>query len=241
MAARALMSAGEVIVAADAERLAARAADFIAERASQDFRLVLAGGSTPRALYERLASDAYRDRIDWAGVHIFFGDERCVPHDHPRSNYHMAFETLLSHVPIPAQQIHPIPTGTQLQEDARSYEVLLKDFYGSSTLDPARPLFDLVLLGLGSDGHIASLFPGDPALDERQDWALGVMREEPRITLTFPALESSKAIAFLVTGAEKAAAMRAARARDKSIPAGRLQPQGELFWFLDEDAAGARP
>jgi len=237
------MSAGEAIVAQDAERLVVRAADFIAERASQvaNFRLVLAGGSTPRALYERLASDAVRDRIDWSRVHIFFGDERCVPLDHPRSNYHMAHETLLSHVPIPAQQIHPIPTGKRLEDAARSYEALLKNFYGSSTLDPAVPIFDLVLLGLGSDGHTASLFPGDPALDERQEWVAGIMREEPRITLTFPALESSSAIAFLVTGAEKAAAVRAARAGDTSIPAGRLQPQGELFWFLDEAAAGARP
>lgn len=237
------MSAGEAVVAQDAQRLAARAADFIAERASQvpNFRLVLAGGSTPRSLYERLASDAFRERIDWARVHIFFGDERCVPHDHPRSNYHMAHETLLSHVPIPENQIHPIPTGKRLENAAHSYEALLKDFYGSSTLDPAVPIFDLVLLGLGSDGHIASLFPGDPALDERQEWVAGVMREEPRITLTFPTLESSTAIAFLVTGAEKAAAVRAARAGDPAIPAGRLQPQGELFWFLDEEAAGVRP
>jgi 6-phosphogluconolactonase len=152
----------------------------------------------------------------------------------------MAQETLLSRVPIPAANIHPIPFEGTSDDAARSYETTLQGIYGATTLDPARPLFDLNLLGIGPDGHTASLIPGEPVLDERERWVAAVDhgRPEPRITLTYPALESSRVIMFLAVGTEKTDAVRRARAGDPAMPAGRLKPHGELLWFLDRAAAG---
>jgi len=198
--------------------------------------LALSGGSTPRALYTLLGSEY---RIDWSRVESFWGDERFVPYDDPNSNFRMARETLLSKIDIPPTNIHPIPTDGEPADAARRYEALLKNIYGSERLEPARPLFDVVLLGLGSDGHTASLLPGEPILEEREHWVAPVThgRAEPRITLTYPAIESSAAIAFLVTGSDKAQAVREARAGNISLPAARIRAQGEVIWFLDSAAA----
>jgi len=178
-------------------------------------------------------------RIPWQRLEVFWGDERFVPHDDPASNYRMAKETLLAHAPIPAGNIHPVPVNGIPREAAARYEMLLKRVYDAERLDPARPLFHIMLLGLGADGHTASLIPGQPVLDERERWvgAVAEGRPEARITLTYPAIESSAAIGFLVTGAEKAKAVRLARAGDGSIPAGRIRTSGEVIWFLDRAAA----
>jgi 6-phosphogluconolactonase len=230
--------AGNAIVEPDAAALAARAAQWLIERMNATtgpFRLALSGGSTPRLLYRLLATGMPSARLE-----LFWGDERFVPQDDPDSNYRMANEEWLSRGDVPRDHIHPIPTDTDPDDCARRYEALLKSTYGADRLDPARPLFDVVLLGLGGDGHTASLLPGQPVLDERARWAAAVLkgRDEPRITLTYPALESSRTIAFLVTGADKRDAVRRARAGDESLPAGRLHPLGETFWFLDSAAAG---
>ena len=232
-----------VDVAPDAEALARHVAEWLVERRIRReglFALTLSGGSTPRHLYELLATPAFRERIDWRSVHLFWGDERYVPHDHADSNYRMAREALIEHVPIPPDQVHPIPTASSPEAAAASYAETLQSFYGARTLDLARPLFDVTLLGLGADGHTASLFPGDPALEERDAWVVSVIgaRPEPRITLTFPTLASSDSVVFLVSGAEKLPVIDRLRRGDTELPAARVRAARELRWFLDRAAAG---
>jgi len=236
--------AGSVEIAPDPAALARMAADWLVGRmmaARGDFRLSLSGGSTPRALYALLASDEFRPSVPWDKLALFWGDERFVPPDDKESNYRMARETLLARAPMAADRIHPIPTDGTPDEAALRYESLLKQIYGADRLDPGRPLFDVILLGLGADGHTGSLLPGQPVLQERTRWVAAVAqgRPEARITLTYPAIESSGVMAFLVAGADKAPAVKAARAGDRAMPAARLRPQGEAIWFLDRAAAGA--
>lgn len=234
---------GRLEVLADPAALAQRAAEWmtaIASAAAGDCRIALSGGSTPKALDALLASDRFRGRFPWQRVSWFWGDERFVPHDHPDSNYRMAREAMLAKAPVPPERIHPIPTDGTPADAARRYERSLQAAYGGATLDPARPLFDIMLLGLGEDGHTASLLPGDKALEERRRWVAVVAegRPEIRITMTYPVLESSRQVAFLVTGEAKAAALRRIRAGDRQLPAARLRPLGELTWFVDRAAAG---
>lgn len=200
----------------------------------------LSGGSTPRRLYEVLAVPPVVTRFPWDDAHWFWGDERFVPPDHPDSNFRMVDEALLSVAPIPRENIHPVPTeGLSLADAAAAYAAVLKNFYGEDRLDPLRPLFDVTLLGLGEDGHTASLFPGDPALDENERWVVGVERpgSEPRITLTYPALDSSRTVAFLVTGARKREVLARALAGDPQLPAARIRPAGDIVWFADRAAS----
>jgi 6-phosphogluconolactonase len=211
-----------------------------ASAAKAPFRVSLSGGSTPKALYELLASDGFRERFPWQRVSWYWGDERFVPHDDPDSNYRMAREAMLDKVPVPPENVHPVPTDGDPAEAAQRYERTLQEAYGAATFDPARPLFDITLLGLGPDGHTASLLPGEPVLEERKRWVAEVAhgRPEIRITMTYPAIESSRQVAFLVAGAEKAPILRAIRAGGSRVPAARVRPHGELIWFADKDAAG---
>jgi 6-phosphogluconolactonase len=237
-------SAAELEILADPEALARRVADWLLEAATAKdgvFAVALSGGSTPRRLYEYLAGPPYRDRFPWSRTHWFWGDERFVPHDDALSNYRMVREALLSRVPIPAGNIHPIPTeGVGPERAAAAYERELKSFYGAERLDPVRPLFDVTLLGLGPDGHTASLFPGTAVLAERQRWVAAVLgaKSEARITLTYPALESSRHVAFLVVGKEKRQSLERLRRGDDKLPAARLHPSGTLRLFGDAAAAG---
>jgi 6-phosphogluconolactonase len=235
--------AGRVEISDDPHALARRAAQWFAEAASGTtggLRISLSGGSTPKGMYTLLAGDEFRTRVPWKRMEFFWGDERFVPHDDPGSNYRMAMETLLAHAPVPAEHIHAVPTDGTPAACAAQYEDLLKRRYGADELDPSRPLFHIMLLGLGADGHTASLIPGQPVLEERQRWVAAVAegRPETRITFTFPAIESSAKIAFLATGAEKANAVRLARAGDTSVPAGRIRTTAEVIWFLDRAALG---
>ena len=234
-----------VDIAADAEAVGRRAADWLVARVAEApgrIALNLSGGSTPKRLYTLLAGPPYRDRIPWQRLHLFWGDERFVPPDHPDSNFRMAREAMIDHVPIPPDQVHPIPTSPSPGEAAAAYERALMAFYVAETLDPARPLFDVTLLGLGADGHTASLFPGTSALEERTAWVMSVIgaHPEPRITMTFPVLASSNAVAFLVTGAEKRDALRRLRSGDPAIPAARVGAARERRLFVDRAAAGRR-
>ena len=206
------------------------------------FRVSLSGGSTPKTLYGLLASDEFRSRFPWQLVSWYWGDERFVPYDHPDSNFRMTHEAMLAKAPVPRENIHPIPTDGTPEDAARRYERTLQQAYGAATLDPHRPLFDVMLLGLGPDGHTASLLPGEPALDERKHWVAAVAhgRPEVRITMTYPALESSRRVAFLVAGEEKAAIFSAIRKGGSRVPAARIRPIGELLWFVDQAAAGDR-
>lgn len=236
-------SAPQSCVFATPDDLAQAAADWLVERALQSrqrFALCLSGGETPRRLYELLAAPARSARFPWQRTHFFWGDERFVPHRDPRSNFLLAWQALLNRVPVPAENIHAIPTEQiSAEAGALEYETVLKRFYGAQTFEAGRPLFDLTLLGLGEDGHTASLFPGSPVLAESRRWAVAVTGGGmlDRITLTYPALASSAAAAFLVTGARKRAVLVRVRAGDPALPAARLQPAGPVFWFVDRAAA----
>jgi 6-phosphogluconolactonase len=230
------MPKGTVFVDKDADAVARHACDWLVARiagGTGPFRLALSGGSTPRLLYRLLADVT----LPWDRLELYWGDERFVPWDDADSNYRMARDEWLSRIDAPASQIHPIPTDTTPEDCAARYEELLRGI--ADRRGPA--FFDVVLLGLGADGHTASLLPNQPVLDERAHWVAPVLkgRDEPRITLTYPALESSRAVAFLVTGAEKRDAVMRTREGDIHLPAARLEPKGETVWFLDDAAAGA--
>ena len=237
-------SIGRIEILPDPPALARHVADWMtatALTAKGPFRVSLSGGSTPKTLYELLASDEFKGRFPWKQVSWHWGDERFVPHDHPESNYRMVREAMLDKAPVPPENIHPIPTDGTPEEAAREYERRLQRAYGAPTLDPSTPLFDIMLLGLGSDGHTASLLPGEPALEERKRWVVPVSKGRPevRITLTLPVIDSSRHVAFLVAGRSKAVALTAVRAGDSRLPAARVRPVGELIWSVDRAAAGS--
>jgi 6-phosphogluconolactonase len=231
-------------ILADPEALSRRVADQMLAIATAKEGLVaisLSGGSTPKLLYQHLAEPPYRDAFPWSRTHWFWGDERVVPHDNELSNYRMVREAMLSRAPIPAANIHPVPTeGVSPDATATLYERELKSFYDADRLDPDRPLFDVTLLGLGPDGHTASLFPGTAVLAERDRWVAAVIgaKSEARITLTYPALESSRYVAFLVAGKDKREILARYRHNDAALPATRLRPVGALWLFADTAAAG---
>src|SRR5262245_6574422 len=237
---------GRIETLPDPAALARHVAEWMtsaALAATGAFRVSLSGGSTPKALYTLLASDDFRGRFPWTRVSWYWGDERFVPYDHPASNYGMAREAMLSKAPVPPENIHPVPADGAPEEAALDYERTLQAAYGAAVLDRARPLFDITLLGLGTDGHTASLLPNDPVLRERKHWVAAVSRGRPevRITMTYPVIESSRQVAFLVAGKEKAAIFSAISTGSASeAPAARVNPIGELTWFVDMAAAGER-
>lgn len=233
----------------DAAQVAKAAAQEFARRARQkaeaggDFAVALSGGSTPQRLYALLAQPPYRDRVPWERVHLFWGDERAVPPEHPDSNYGAARAALLERIPIPPGNIHRIEAeNPDPQAAAAAYERTLRGFFGLSA--DGLPRFDLVLLGMGADGHTASLFPGSEALSERRrlvvaPWvdALG----SRRLTLTCPVLNNAACIMFLVTGPEKAETLRRVLENDQAaadLPARLVAPRdGALLWLVDRAAA----
>ena len=192
--------------AADLARAgAAYVCDLTAGNAGRSI-VALSGGNTPKPLYDLLAQEPIKSRLPWDRVHWVLGDERFVPPSDPASNFGMARAAFLSHVPVPPENVHPVETdGVTLEEAAERYEAMLKGLYGADTLQADRPLLSLTLLGLGKDGHTASLLPGEPVLKERKRWVAPVPkgREEERITLTYPPLDSSEVVAFLVSGEGK--------------------------------------
>ncbi|MHB8874465.1 MAG: 6-phosphogluconolactonase [Myxococcaceae bacterium] len=232
--------------AAGAARLAAAEVKQVlaaAAHSPRPFALALSGGNAPRLLYRSLA-EAPAGVIPWERIHLFWGDERCVPPDDPASNYAMAQETLLSRVPVPPGNVHRVLSELRPPERAAAaYEETLRSFFGE---EGQWPSFDLALLGVGADGHTASLFPGHPALDERVRWVSAVHSPTAspswRITLTLPVLSQSRRVFFLVAGSEKAQVTgeilgdpdRAAR----PLPAARVQAREQLIWFVSRDAAG---
>jgi 6-phosphogluconolactonase len=234
----------EIGVSLDAASLAQVAADeFIhlaraSLRPGNRFAVALAGGSTPQRMYARLA----RAELDWEGVHFFWGDERCVSPDHSDSNYRMAQEALLSHIPIPALNIHRIHGEHPAEEAAREYEEQTRLFFGGKV---AR--FDLFLLGLGADGHTASLFPGTPALRETAHWVVAVKHDVPppplvdRVTLTIPVINASANVLFLVSGADKAERLVQVLHgpfQPELLPAQSVKPvNGAVRWLVDQAAA----
>jgi 6-phosphogluconolactonase len=225
-----------------ADAVAVHVAEWLCAHAcarDDEFAICLSGGSTPRRLYKHLAGPPFASRIPWSRIHWFWGDERFVPHDDPASNYRMAYDALFSCVPISKERLHPIPTeNVSSRQAAASYQALLQSFYGQKWLDQDRPIFDVTLLGVGEDGHTASLFPGTSALLEDRQWVVAVVSKasEARITLTYPVLNSSRNLAFLVTGANKKNVLAEIRA-GSTAPAARVRPIGGLDWFVDRAAA----
>jgi 6-phosphogluconolactonase len=238
-----------LVVVSDSASLAREAATRFSSVADESvaresrFDVAIAGGSTPKALYTLLATPPYRDRLPWRHTHVFWGDERCVPPEHAESNYRMAADTLLRYVPVPPEQIHRI-RGEDPEPDraAAEYERALR-----ATLDSeaeALPRFDLILLGMGSDGHTASLFPGSPALAETKRLVLAPYVEtlkSHRLTLTLPVLNAARYVMILVSGEEKARTLRAVFAGGEAgerLPVQLIRPlKGTLSWLVDAAAA----
>lgn len=229
----------------DANQLAQAAAELvvalsrpaISERGR--FTLALAGGSTPKALYQLLAHERYAGQLEWAHVHLFWGDERCVPSDHPDSNYRMVREALLQQVPLLTENIHPMHGDIDPAQASAEYEQRLRVFFGNGL-----PVFDLILLGMGDDGHTASLFPGTATIYEQQRWVIGHYVEKLdvwRLTLTPPVLNAAANVAFLVAGKSKAERLRDVLKgpfQPDVLPAQIVKPTGgQLLWLVDEDAA----
>ncbi len=204
------------------------------------FAVALAGGSTPRRTYELLAENEYKDRVNWPLVHLFFGDERMVPPDSRESNYRMVKNILVSRVAIQAENVHCIISESAPSESAELYEAELKGFLG--TVD--WPRFDLVLLGMGEDGHTASLFPGSHALNEEEKWVVATRQprtRQDRITLSLPVINHAARVMFMVTGIEKAATLARVLRDDpanEELPAQKVRPvNGTLEWLIDRAAA----
>lgn len=252
----------QIIVVADAGALAQTAARRLIARVNHGTRaaVCLTGGSSPLGLYRLLAQDPLRSEVPWERIHWFMGDDRFVPESDPLSNMGAAKRAFLDCVSVPQQNIHPMPTtASDPDAAARRYEDELKRFYDADRLDPRRPLFDLVLMGLGPDGHTASLFPKSPALDERQRWVVGVNKAGmepfvPRVTLTFPALASTREMLFLVDSGDKRQILARVLGHEnlghenlghqnlggEDLPAHRAQAQGDLVWLVVRAAAPER-
>lgn len=229
----------------DSAALTTRAAELFTETARQSvaerdrFNVALAGGSTPRALYELLAGEVYAPRIPWPELHVFWSDERCVAPASEESNYRMAHETMLRRVPVPAEQIHRMRGEDEPRQAAHDYERILENEFEENP-----PRFDLILLGMGEDGHTASLFPESPALGGTEHLVIAPLVEKfkaHRLTLTLRTINAASSVIFLVAGSAKAETLRAVLEgeRDgKHYPAQLVEPErGELVWLADEAAA----
>lgn len=243
----------EVLIYSSSRELNNSAAGFIVDASKKAiaargrFTIALAGGSTPKTTYQTLAQAPFARSIDWERTFVFMSDERCVLFDDERSNYGMAREALLSHIPIPDANLLPIPTGQGSPDQvAEQYAKILSDFFGTALTD-APPAFDLILLGLGDDGHTASLFPGYPTLQETERWVTAsppgtLPPPVDRVTFTFPLINAARAVLMLVAGENKAAPVRDVLGGGAAVqerPAAGVQPTGKLVWMLDTKAAGS--
>jgi len=235
---RILPNAAEAARAA-AEELAAAARDAIANRGV--FRVALSGGTTPKRLFDTLSTPRFRRRVDWGRTRVFFVDERCVTPSHERSNYRLAKEHLLDPLRVSPANVFRMEGEGEPRRAAAGYEKLLREEFGGRT-----PRFDLVLLGLGADGHTASLFPGTKALGEKIRWVAAnsvPSQREWRLTLTLTVLNAGRRVVFLVAGRDKARVVSILLAKKpgyRNLPASRISPKrGSLIWTLDEPAAAA--
>lgn len=236
---------GYVLVLPDANAQANYLADIILhqieEKKDAVFRIALSGGSTPKKLYELLGGETYSHRLPWERLHLFFGDERMVPYTDEASNFHMVTEALLNHVNIPFRNVHPMPVLEDVEKAARLYEENLQHEYGSRVLKNGEPLFDIVLLGLGTDGHTASLFPDTAVLEEKQKWVSWCQPKDAphrRMTLTYPAIASSRLVIFVVSGENKVKIFREVREENAIYPSSKIETEGEVHWILDKAAGG---
>jgi 6-phosphogluconolactonase len=241
----------EVRYYSNLEHLGTAAADFVCslaeERVNESglFTIALSGGKTPNTLYENLALPLYSKKMPWSQIHLFWGDERCVPPDHPASNFSMAFDALISKVPLPSQNVHRMPGEIEPPEDAAEvYEDILREFFGFPRKSGPIPSFDLILLGVGKDGHTASLFPDNRALEVEKRWVTAVRTPRgtplvPRITLTLLLINRASCVLFMVSGSGKRELVRSILEEPDSAaqryPAARVSPEGRTIWLIDEE------
>lgn len=238
----------EILIGRDLEAISTEAARLFMSlsekhiRASDRFVVALSGGTTPKRLYQLLGSNPYQKKINWSNVHIFFVDERFVPRDHPDSNFRLVHETLLKGINLPTENIHSITTlGSSLSKSVKKYETTIKDFFKIMERDMF-PRFDLIILGIGEDGHTASLFPGSRMTNDIKHFVAAVRNRKirhHRITLTLPVLNSARNIIFLVSGKRKAFIMeKVLTPSDKKIPASLVNPSdGKCHLFIDKEAS----
>ncbi|MBD3610568.1 MAG: 6-phosphogluconolactonase [Gammaproteobacteria bacterium] len=236
---------GEVQIFRDLEQLSRQAAEQFVHLADDyqkrhnRFTVALAGGSTPKTLYHYLASTGYSERIDWSRIEFYWGDERNVPLDHPDSNYHMVQQTLLQHVPISKKNVHPIAVEKDIRHAAVNYAQLLQTQL--PLVDDGIPRFDLILLGMGADGHTASLFPQSSILHDKAMVASGYVEKLKawRVSLTFATINAADHVWILISGAEKAAAFAQLTGEHASdYPISGVRPRGELKWLIDQTVSG---
>jgi len=236
----------EKIITADAEQLAAKGAEIVWKTAKEavdrqgHFAVAISGGSTPRAMHRLLAQEPYLTDIPWPKTHVFMVDERMVAFEHPDSNFGTAQKDFLDKIPIPKKQIHPMPATVSPAEGVALYQAELENvFQNFSSHDP---VFDLIILGIGKDGHIASLFPGQPIIEDTNRWVLSVKGGQPevwRLTLNYHVLNSAQHILFIASGSGKAAIVQALfEGRQAGLPASKIRPiNGKMTWLLDRAAA----
>lgn len=237
----------EIIICRDVAELSRKAAEQFVALARQAiaargrFAVALSGGSTPKALYSLLATAAFSAQLDWRQIHLFFGDERCVAPDHAESNYRMVKEALLAQIAIAGDNVHRMAGELAPEVAAAAYAAQLTGFFNLP--ENNLPRFDLIFLGLGEDGHTASLFPDSSALTDTDRWVTAtyvVKLKSHRLTFTFPAINNAAQISFLIAGQSKTAVVKAiVTGQNSAAPAARIKPShGKLTWFVTEDAAG---
>lgn len=230
----------QTVAEATADRFVASAREAIDTNGI--FRVALSGGETPKQVYSLLLEPARRDAVDWSAVEFFWGDERAVPPDHPESNFGVAYQMLIAQLPdVRPDRVHRMPAeASDIDVAALSHESELRLAFDARGNEA--PEFDLIWLGMGPDGHCASLFPGTLALEEAERWVVGnwvPQKETWRMTLTFPVLNAGRRVIFAVTGADKADALRAIRAGGSDLPAERVTGR-RVEWLIDAAAAGER-
>jgi 6-phosphogluconolactonase len=240
----------EIIVCHNQEEIFTKSAEIFTTLATESiaargqFAVALSGGSTPKGMYLLLASDSYKDKIDWNKVKLFWGDERSVPPDNNQSNYRMANESMISKLTIPTENVHRMyAESSDIETAAKDYENILKQVLGFS--DGEQPRFDLILLGMGDDGHTASLFPGTKALTEKERTVVVKWVEKfnnNRITFTPPAINNARNIVFMAAGAKKVQPLKEVLVGERNpdlYPSQLIQPiDGKLIWLVDDDATG---
>ena len=238
------MARGELIICKDQDSVAEKAAEFFVSRGRKAigergrFNVVLSGGSTPKLMFKKLAASLANNPLPLGNIYFFFSDERMVPVTSEESNFRMANDLLLSPLTIPEQNIFRFRTELEPEAAASGYSAAVRAHFG---IESGIPSFDLVYLGLGTDGHTASLFPGTDVLGERDEIAAAVCvpkLDAYRLSLTFPVLNTAAAVAFLVTGVDKQDVLRKVREGSSGLPAEKIKPTGDLVWFVDKAAAG---
>lgn len=245
-----MLEKSDIIIVPDGSKLAQKGAEIFYQRAKdsvssrRNFKVAVSGGSTPMAMYRLLGQKPFISDVPWHQTHIFWVDERLVPVDDPASNFGAARSDWLEKVAIPKDQVHPMPVQLKPKDSADRYQTALEEYF--TVRENNYPVFDLIFLGIGTDGHTASLFPDDPVAQDTKKWVICVKGGEPdvyRLTLTYPVLNHARCVCFMVSGKKKAPIINTVFVNPEArLPAQRIGPEnGALVWLLDEEAASLLP